>query len=283
MAKKPTVLLVTVLLAAATILVACKPSEEKSKMNLDTGVVRVDIDGHRFDVPLRYMYSYAVETYGRWPTPKKEVKKVGALNISVLLPDLRPYYKEDEARWRMRGHGDKAEVMIAKFRGPKENWEKGQSMSRELIEKFISEGRFYKKSPDVYDLIHYTDANKEPNDNGDTYFSKNLKLELKCDSIKPPKGSGDFWSPSCKVTSNYGSGLVLEYYYALKYLPQWKEIDDGLKAMFDIFAQTAQAASSNQLGRYIIALTIPAKQYNSAESSSNLNRVQFTVHTLRYK
>ena len=59
------------------------------------------------------MYSYAVATYGRWPTPKKEVAQVDALNLSVLLPDIRPYYKEDDARWKVRGNGDKAEVMIA--------------------------------------------------------------------------------------------------------------------------------------------------------------------------
>lgn len=212
-------------------------------MNLDKGVMRIEIEGHRFDVPLRYKYSYALATYGRWPTPKKEVAQVGALSLSVLLPDMRPYYKEDDAQWKERGHGDKAEVTIAKFQDPKEYWgEKGMTMRQEIM----AESPHHKREPDIHGLFHYADANRLPYDNGDDYFSKDRKLKISCSPAQPAEGVKGFRSPSCRVVSGYRPYLVLEYSYALKYLPQWKEIDDGLKAMFDKFAQAAATASTNQ-------------------------------------
>lgn len=235
--------LAVALFAASVMLTACKPSDQKSQSNLDTGVMRIDIDGHRFDVPLRYMYSYALATYGRWPTPKKEVAQVDALNLSVLLPDMRPYYKEDDIRWKERGNGDKAEVMIAKFRGPKKNWG-----MRKMNQEFVAESPHYKREPDVHGLFHYGDANRLPYDNGDRYFylSQDRKLEISCSPAHPAEGVKGFWSPSCSVVSDYRPYLVLEYSYALKYLPQWKEIDDRMKAMFDKFAQSAQASHSRR-------------------------------------
>jgi len=233
-------LLSAALFSASVMLTACKPSEEKSQLNLDTGVMRIEIGGHRFDVPLRYMYSYALATYGRWPSPKEEIAKVGALNISVLMPDMRPYFKEDDALWKEKGHGDKVEVSIAEFRGPVSNWKSGYKINQELVDKFISENRFYKVAPEAYGLVHYLEKT------GDTYFSKQGQLEIKCDPIKPPTGLEGSWSPSCMIKSKYRPYLVLEYSYALKYLPQWKEIDDGLKAMFDRFGQSVQASQSKR-------------------------------------
>lgn len=233
--------LIASLIAVATMLSACEPSEEKSQMNLDTGIIRIEIEGQRFDAPLRYMYSYGLATHGRWPTPKKEVAKVGALNLSVLLPDLRPYYPEDEARWKERGHGDKLEVLFMKFNGPKEKWGLRNEINIAHEEKF----GIYVRAPDNHGLIHYTDANKEPYDAGDKYFATDRQLRISCDSVEPPDSNQKgFYSPSCNVSSNYKHYLDLEYSYALKYLPQWKEIDDKLKALFDKFAQAAASEGS---------------------------------------
>ena len=210
-------------------------------MNLDTGKVRIEIEGHRFDVPLRYMYSDALATYGRWPTPKKEVAKVGALSLSVLLPDLRPYYEEDDARWKVKGHGDKVEVSIAKPPGGLPAWHDWYEGSLKRINRLADEGRFYQRMPNIYGLIHYSRKT------GDSYYApEGRRLAIDCDPTVPPQGLEGSWSPSCKTKSNYRPGLVLEYYYALKYLPQWKEIDDNLKTMFDKFAQAAEIASTNK-------------------------------------
>lgn len=230
--------LVAALFAALVMLIACKPSEEKSQINLDTGVMRIEIDGQRFDVPLRYMYSHALATHGNWPTPKKEVAKVGALNLSVLLPDFRPYYSEDDARWKVRGHGDKAEVSIAKPVGGLTAWHDWYESSLQRTSQLAAEGRFYANMPDNGGLTHYSEKT------GDRYYAQDgRRLTISCDTAEPPPGFQGFYSPSCKVISNYKPGLIFEYYYALKYLPQWKEIDNGMRALFDKFEQSARASS----------------------------------------
>lgn len=223
-------------LIIASSLIACGQSaEEKNAMNLDTGLVKIEIEGRRFDIPLRYMYGESIVKYGRWPTPKKEVAKVGGLGLSVLLPDLRPYYKEDDAKWKVLGHGERVEVTIAK---PVGSWSEWYPTMLKETERFTAEGRFYNKEPDIYNLIHFSERS------GDSYFAQGgQKTAITCDTSEPPPKWNGSYSPSCKVKSNYQPGLVLEYYYALQYLPQWKEIDDGLKAMFDKFALSAKAAN----------------------------------------
>lgn len=212
-------------------LIACGPSaQEKNAMNLDSGEVRIEVEGHRFDIPLRYMYGQSVEMYGRWPTPKPDRVQVGALSLSVLLPNMRPYYKEDDAKWKVQGYGDRVEVDIAK------GVPRGEP-SRKLIYDYSTQGR-RKKEPDVYGLVHYSSKTS------DTYFT-NSKAEqdvwIEC-HIPDPIPKYEYF-PSCMVESSYRPGLVLRYVYALNYLPQWKQIDNDLKAMLDKFAQASQAAT----------------------------------------
>ena len=64
-------------------------------------------------------------------------------------------------------------------------------------------------------------------------------MTITCDKSKP----GLF--PSCRTKSEYRGEIVLEYYYGLDYLPKWNEIDDGLKAMFDRFAENAREHQGN--------------------------------------
>lgn len=151
--KLPRLTMVLLLPFFAVALTACGLSaEEKNAMNLDTGLVKIEIEGHRFDIPLRYMYGQTIETYDRWPTPKLEREIVGGLSLSVLLPDMRPYYKEDDAKWKVQGHGDRVEVDLTKGvpRG---------KLSRKAIFDFAEQGRFYSSEPDIYGLIHFSEKN----------------------------------------------------------------------------------------------------------------------------
>src|SRR5690606_20927902 len=91
--------------------------EKSEKNNLATEIIKIELGGRRYDVPMRYTYGQAVEKHGRWPKAKPERAKVGALTISVLLPDLRPFYKEDEPYWKERGHGRRLEATITSFLG----------------------------------------------------------------------------------------------------------------------------------------------------------------------
>ncbi len=210
-------------------------------MNLDTGLIRIEIESHRFDVPLRYMYGQSVETYGRWPTPKTERVQVGALSLSVLLSGMRPYFKEDDARWTVKGHGERLEISISKPVGGLTAWHDWYESSLGQTTKFVAEGRFYHKEPEIYNLIHFSEQS------GERYFAQgDQKLAITCDATIPPLKWSGFYSPSCKVKSNYRTGLVLEYYYALQYLPQWQQIDKDIKAMFDRFALTAQSNQARQ-------------------------------------
>jgi hypothetical protein len=127
------------------------------------------------------------------------------------------------------------QVTIAKPVGGLPAWHDWYPDSFKRTELFAAEGKFYKKEPDIYNLIHFSEKT------GDRYFAKGgQNTAITCDTSEPPPKWYGFYSPSCKVKSNYQPGLVIEYYYALQYLSQWKEIDDRLKAMFDKFALATQ-------------------------------------------
>jgi hypothetical protein len=87
------------------------------------------------------------------------------------------------------------------------------------------------RESEKFNLIHFSALD-------DVYFpvGEPVELTISCDKPKP-----GLVSPSCKTKSNYGSNIVLEYYYGLEHLPQWREIDDGLKSILDAFAQAAKS------------------------------------------
>jgi len=194
------------------------PENEKSEVNLETSVVKIEIEGKRFDVPLRYMYGEAIIKYKRWPTPKKERVKVGALNLSMLLPGLKPYYPEDEAKWKELGPGDRIRVSIAKG--------KRESDWYQALLKQILENGFYYKEKDAYGLMHFPPKGRL----SPLYLSVNERVSIYCSRADLV----DF--PGCSVRSSYLNGIVLDYSYGVKYLSQWKTIDKKIKKLFDSFA-----------------------------------------------
>lgn len=196
---------------------------EREMRNLETEVVRIELAGQKFDIPMRYMYGQAIEKHGQWPAAKKERVKVDALTLSVLLPDLRPYSPEDDARWKVRGHGDRVEVTIAKLGAGERGWAKWL-LNR--IEKESAEQPGTPRRNQVYGLDHFATPVF------DEYFPVDRPdLNISCDRKQAVP------SPSCKTKSNYRTGTVLEYYYGAAHLPRWREIDTALKGMFDEFLQ----------------------------------------------
>lgn len=211
-----------------------KRQMEREMKNLETEVVRIELAGHRFNIPMRYLYGEAIEKYHQWPTAKKERVKVDALSLSVLLPDLRPYYPEDDARWKVLGHGDRVEVTIMKPAG-EGDW---YNFVRQRINNEIKQGVTTKK-PDAHGLVHFLTPL------GPRYFptDESNELTISCvGSHRPEPGM----SYSCKTKSNYHTGIVLEYYYGIDHLSQWREIEKGLKTIFDRFAEAAQSESTNK-------------------------------------
>lgn len=194
--------------------------------NLETEVLRIELAGQHFNIPMRYMYGQAVEKYHQWPKAKKGRVNVDALSLSVLLPDMRPYYTEDDSRWKVKGHGDRVEVSITNSLGSS-NWYKAV---RQRIDDEVKQG-VTAKGTNGYGLIQYITPL------GPKYFpsDESSELTINCDQ------SDSVLFPSCKIKSNYLSGIVLEYYYGLDHLLRWREIDRGLKAMFEQFIQTAKS------------------------------------------
>jgi hypothetical protein len=60
------------------------------------------------------------------------------------------------------------------------------------------------------------------------------------------------------VKSNYKTGITLEYTYASKYLPVWRQIDAGLKTLFGRFEQAAISGQRGIAVDSLIGTTIPA-------------------------
>lgn len=208
-------------------------TSEQQHKNLDTEVIRIEIEGHKYNVPMRYSYGQAIEKHGRWPTAKPERVKVGALTLSMLLPDLKPYFPEDDARWQAKGHGERIEVTITNSLG-KPDW---FELNRHRY--FNGENQFSTRQTDANDLTLFAGNGYT----SDIYFPVKAGIEL---ILNCSKGSSSAdYSPSCRVKTNYQLGIALNYYYSKNYLPDWQEIDSKLKKLFDEFEQDAQSALMN--------------------------------------
>lgn len=211
-----------------------KSAPEQQKRNLESEVIRIALEGRKYNVPMRYTYGQAIEKHGRWPTAKSERVKVGALTLSVLLPDLKPYFPEDDARWKVKGHGDRGEVTITNAIG-KSDW-----FQTNRNQYFSGQDRYSTQKGEHYGLILFAGHGYT----SDTYIPVDESIELIMHCDKEPK-SVDFF-PSCHMKTRYRDGIVLRYSYSKDYLPNWREIDMKVKALFDRFEQGAQSESTEQ-------------------------------------
>ena len=213
-----------------------KVMDAKDRQNLVEGIVRINLAGHRYDIPLRYHYTAWLK-YKQWPTPKKDVVKVNGYNIDVLLPDLRPYSDADRHKFEERGWGDKVTIYIAE-RNPRKPMSEYLEFLR--AHKLTENPAFVRleKKPDTIEapgLLHYFDnASKKDlfiisEDDTKPY------LVMRCDSLGgvPPY-------PSCHVVTDFSTNLELSYSYGRQHLPQWRQIDARIRELFERFAQDAK-------------------------------------------
>lgn len=189
--------------------------------DFESDVIRVELGGRWYDVPLRFTYGQAVEKYGRWPVVKPGRTNVRALTLSMLLPELKPYYLEDDVVWKAR-NVDRVEITITDSIGVPDWWSR-------LRDNYLSrENKFATRGPDVYGLIHFEVKGM---DDLLIPLGDGLELSISCSS----EAESESFSPSCGVKSNYRPGIALEYYFPRRYLSSWREIDLGLKNVFDSF------------------------------------------------
>lgn len=208
-------------------LIAKSFSPEEQKKNLEEQTIRIELGGRKYNIPIRYVYSEAIEKRGYWPKVKKERIPVKYFSIDVLLPDLKPYYPEDDAEWKKLGHGKKLALSI--IQEDSKNW---YSSARKRF--FNNQELYHKRSDDVYDLAYF-----EPTGGlRDNFFPLDENVELNIDCT-PKKDLDSTPSPGCSIKSNYKNGIIIDYFFSRDYLKNWKEIDRNLKNMLDSFEQKA--------------------------------------------
>ncbi len=195
----------------------CTGGPRRSERNLAEGVVRIELAGKHFDIPVRYMYGRAMAYYGYWPTPKSGRTHVDYIDLTMLLPDLRPYYKEDDARWKELGHGDRVYVTFSSYPsiGGDVDLIKGN------LDRYVKKG-ILKKEKVTFGLENYVEVNSSF---GNKIYIKGGKnwIEISCRHKVP--------SPGCRVNSEYGD-LGMSYSYSAKYVDKWEEVDNLLKEKF---------------------------------------------------
>lgn len=207
---------------------------ENSLRNLESEVVRIELEGRQYNVPMRYLYGKAIEKYGRWPTAKPGRVNVKALGISVITMDLIPYYPKDDARWNVLGHGERIEIAIASSSN-NPDW-----FTKYRDNYFSGNYKFSKRQGTVHGLVKF-EGNGELSDD---YFPIDDTIELSMHCNKGEKRKD--YSPGCNVSSNYHPGITLNYSYGKNYLPNWKEIDFKLKELFDQFEASAKSEKNKK-------------------------------------
>ena len=205
-------------------------SPEEQKKNLEEQTIRIELGGRKYDIPVRYAYGEGFEKHGYWPKVKSGRTPVGALTLNVLLLDMKPYYPEDDARWKVRGHGEKVDVTITSSYGPADWYPIFKNRY------FSGQDLYTKRTDDVYELAYFASTGGLD----DSFFPLDEKQELSIGCTRKTDTETPY--PSCKVTSNYKPGIALSYFYSREFLKNWRQIDANLKAMFDRFEQSASSA-----------------------------------------
>lgn len=210
-----------------------KTPEERmaqQERNLDSAMVRIQLAGKDFNIPVRYMYGETQEKYYQWPAAKSGRVKVDYISLSVMMPDLRPYYKEEDKKWKKLGRGDRVDIMISEVKKNNvKDWfvsSLGRARSMKNPETGIA---FLKPGNDIPGLIHFSGKHD------DVYYTNyGDNIIITCFKI------GYSPHPSCQSKSSYMRDFVLDYSYGVPYFSEWQKIDDGLKSMFNGFARAAQ-------------------------------------------
>ncbi|WP_018860957.1 hypothetical protein [Thioalkalivibrio sp. ALJ3] len=194
--------------------------------HLEQEVVRAEVAGQHFDIPMRYFFMEGYAKRGYWPRAKEGRVDVDVLSISVLLPDLRPYDPEEKHLWNLDGggRGDRLDVMITKNRAP--NWYEAirQRLDEEGDRRMSNvEAEAYGVDAVGHELKAFSSAM------GVRYIPRTKSPQLSISCVDPREVP----YPSCRVKSNFRDAVVLEYRYSNNYLSDWRRIDHDVKKLVD--------------------------------------------------
>ncbi|WP_017926946.1 hypothetical protein [Thioalkalivibrio sp. HL-Eb18] len=194
------------------------------RIHLKVATAHFDLSGHKFDVPVRFFY-FVHEELGHWPRPGEGRHEPATLQLSTLLPDLRPYHHEDRDRWT-RGDdalGDRVEIMLLNepppgFIGPmgrlaRENPQDGRTSDDGLVMFETDPQETDPKGPGSSSFFVPKDASND--------------LVIRC---APP---GEPPAPECIAMTAFRDDLALTYRFTLEHLPDWNRIDREVRQLLD--------------------------------------------------
>lgn len=185
--------------------------------------VRYELAGHRYEVPLAYHYSEALKRRGRWPNPKREFSRVGAISITALVPGIRPYDESVKGEFERLGYGNKIHLMIQPPGSlyPMDEW----------LRRMNSMDRLKPLASELDGLARYWDnhTGQDESKGDDVYVSQGEEyFVLRCPRVVAP-------SPACSVTKIGRDGVEIHYSFSTRHLMSWREIDRDIDARIDEF------------------------------------------------
>ena len=185
--------------------------------------VRYELAGKRYEVPLAYHYNDALKRRNRWPNPKREFSRVGAISITALVPGLMPFDESVRSEFEQRGHGNKIHILIQPPGSlyPMEEW----------LRRMNSTGSLKPVTSDLDGLIRYWDSHTGQDESkGDDVYIREGKgyFMLRCPRVKAP-------SPGCSVTKIGRHDLEIHYTFSRRHLGAWQDIERGVDARIDEF------------------------------------------------
>jgi hypothetical protein len=209
--------------------------DDRECARLESNVVKINLAGHRFDIPLGYLYSESIRLK-RWPKPKESVISAKSFHIDALLPDIRPYSCVDHQSFEERGWAQKISIYI-KERNPGKPipeylaFLRGQRSVKEKSLSRLEKRPYTNAAPGLlhyYDNVSDDDIFVVSEDEATPYFL------IRCDI------TGEVEYPPCKVEASFGDDLELSYTYGRQHLSQWRKIDEGVRKLFGRFVVTAK-------------------------------------------
>jgi len=217
---------VLALLFASIVALRARTAWEFAQDARNGRLITVEIGGNELYIPQHYFLPADV------PTDSKR----NDIWIHALWPDMAPMREDNKDRYiRVRGHGpllnilaiDQRHITTVDFRLNVE--EKLGAPYSPPQNRFGLEAIFPKdvKPPDMGELRQEIYVNKG---------SDGLIGFITCN---PP---GSVPEPGCEYEFNY-RGLLLQVDYGKYFLPQWREIDQSVRDLFDSFTTHALRAA----------------------------------------
>lgn len=205
--------------------------------------LHLTLDGVNFNVPLHYQAVFARDI-NEWPEIPAKIREgkernvVDNIVVYALLPDLEPVTEKNKDDFTVLGWGRKLDAYITHQRSFKGFFEYHSKYGE--LERLPN-------SPEVLGMLHYKDTINQ----ADIFLSHDYAVPeltfIECPYSKPTQ------YPHCTIETQYRYEIssnkngvkevtffYLKYNFSRSYLPQWREIDRKLKALYDQFAQIAE-------------------------------------------